>query len=189
MESLLTGSAISASLVYLPPSIVVNRHPLCAQGNRNMTAIIPSKRCLVAVVTFSAFAAGAAAAFAPPPSGQRGVAPPFARSTASPLPSQALSAEPPVAGSPSSSREVLSGIKATEDWELDCYSRPVMVGGKKLWEVLLTDSSGSFRVCETLASNKVNSRELRRVVEEAIEVADVKPSTVRFLRGAMFGCF
>jgi len=151
-----------------------------------MTAIIPSKRCLVAVVTFSAFAAGAAAAFAPPPSGQRGVSPPFARSTASPLPSQALSAEPPVAGSPSSSREVLSGIKATEDWELDCYSRPVMVGGKKLWEVLLTDSSGSFRVCETLASNKVNSRELRRVVEEAIEVADVKPSTVRFFRGAMF---
>ena len=45
-------------------------------------------------------------------------------------------------------------IAASEDWELDCYSRPVMVEGKKLWEVLITDSSGSFRLCETLPSNK-----------------------------------
>ena len=33
----------------------------------------------------------------------------------------------------------------TTDWELDCYSRPVLVDGKKLWEVLITDSSNSFR--------------------------------------------
>ena len=45
-------------------------------------------------------------------------------------------------------------VMATDEWELDCYSRPVMVGGKKLWEVLITDSSGSFRLCETLPSNK-----------------------------------
>jgi hypothetical protein len=32
----------------------------------------------------------------------------------------------------------------------------------------------------------VNSRELRRVVDEAIDNSDVKPSTVRFFRGAMF---
>ena len=32
----------------------------------------------------------------------------------------------------------------------------------------------------------MNSRELRRVVDEAIENADVKPNTVRFFRGAMF---
>jgi len=77
-------------------------------------------------------------------------------------------------------------VKASDEWELDCYSRPVMVGGKKLWEVLITDATGSFRLCETLPSNKVNSRELRRVVDEAIENADVKPNTVRFFRGAMF---
>ena len=74
----------------------------------------------------------------------------------------------------------------TSDWELDCYSRPVMVKGKKLWEVLLTDSNGSFRFCKTLPSSQVNSKELRRVVEEVIEEADVKPSTIRFFRGAMF---
>jgi hypothetical protein len=61
-----------------------------------------------------------------------------------------------------------------------------MVDGKKLWEVLITDSTGSFRLCETLPSNKVNSRELRRVVDEAIENAQVKPNIVRFFRGAMF---
>ena len=72
------------------------------------------------------------------------------------------------------------------DWEMDCYSRPVMVGGKKLWEVLLTDSTGSFRYCQTLPSNQVNSKEVRRVVEEVIEESDLKPQTIRFFRGAMF---
>jgi len=75
----------------------------------------------------------------------------------------------------------------TEDWELDCYSRPVLVDGKKkLWEVLLTDSTGNMRVRRALPSNKVNSREVRRVVEEIIDESEVKPSTIRFFRGAMF---
>lgn len=75
----------------------------------------------------------------------------------------------------------------TGDWELDCYSRPVLVEGKKkLWEILVTDSSGSLRICRALPSNKVNSREVRRVVEEIIDESDVKPDTIRFFRGAMF---
>mmetsp|Transcript_28541 Transcript_28541/g.41680 ORF Transcript_28541/g.41680 Transcript_28541/m.41680 type:complete len:364 (-) Transcript_28541:406-1497(-) len=74
----------------------------------------------------------------------------------------------------------------SEEWELDCYSRPVTVDNKKLWEVLITDSNGVMRVCEALPSNKVNSRELRRVVEETIEESDVKPTMIRFFRGAMF---
>ena len=32
----------------------------------------------------------------------------------------------------------------------------------------------------------MNSRELRRIVDEAIDNSEVKPSTVRFFRGAMF---
>jgi hypothetical protein len=32
----------------------------------------------------------------------------------------------------------------------------------------------------------VNSRELRRVVDEAIDSAEVKPNMIRFFRGAMF---
>lgn len=79
-----------------------------------------------------------------------------------------------------------NNAKPSDNWELDCYSRPVIIDGKKLWEVLITDSSGSFRMCESLPSNRVNSRELRRVVENAIEEAEIKPSTIRFFRGAMF---
>ena len=74
----------------------------------------------------------------------------------------------------------------TDEWELDCYSRPVLVNGKKLWEVLITDSNGSFRYLKALPSNQVNSREVRKVVEQVIDQADVKPSTIRFFRGAMF---
>lgn len=74
----------------------------------------------------------------------------------------------------------------TEDWELDCYSRPVLVNGKKLWEVLLTDSNGSFKYRKALPSNQVNSRELRKVVEQVMDDAEVKPTTIRFFRGAMF---
>lgn len=54
----------------------------------------------------------------------------------------------------SRSMEINPDAKPSDEWELDCYSRPVMVGGKKLWEVLITDSTGSFRLCETLPSNK-----------------------------------
>ena len=81
----------------------------------------------------------------------------------------------------------IEGRKPSQDWELDCYSRPVVgVGGKKLWEVMITDSTGSFRFLKTLPSNQVNSKELRSTVEQLIEEADVKPSTIRFFRGAMF---
>ena len=77
--------------------------------------------------------------------------------------------------------------KPSADWELDCYSRPVVtVGGKKLWEVLITDSTGSFRFLKTLPSNQVNSKELRATVEELVEKIDLKPNTIRYFRGAMF---
>mmetsp|Transcript_21942 Transcript_21942/g.46120 ORF Transcript_21942/g.46120 Transcript_21942/m.46120 type:complete len:360 (+) Transcript_21942:137-1216(+) len=85
------------------------------------------------------------------------------------------------------SQQTCDWSKVTEEWELDCYSRPVLVDGKKkLWEVLMTDSSGNLRARRVLPSNKVNSREVRRVVEEIIEESEVKPSTIRFFRGAMF---
>jgi len=81
------------------------------------------------------------------------------------------------------------GKKPSGDWELDCYSRPVIrEGGKKLWDVLITDSTGSFQFCKTLPSNKVNSKELRQTIEELTEDdrIETKPSTIRFFRGAMF---
>ena len=53
------------------------------------------------------------------------------------------------------SQQIMDWNKVTDEWELDCYSRPVMVEGrKKLWEVLVTDSSGNMRIRRVLPSNK-----------------------------------
>jgi len=82
---------------------------------------------------------------------------------------------------------VLNAEAATDEWELDCYSRPVVTPeGKKLWEVLITDSNGSFRYLKKLPSNQVNSKTLRGAVDDLVERSEVKPNVVRFFRGAMF---
>jgi len=81
---------------------------------------------------------------------------------------------------------IINPDAATDEWELDCYSRPVVKAGKKLWEVLITDSAGSFRYRQELPSNQVNSKTVRQVVDDLMEEADVKPNTIRFFRGAMF---
>jgi hypothetical protein len=94
-----------------------------------------------------------------------------------------------VANSDVESLTIIPGRKPSTDWELDCYSRPVVAAGnKKLWEVLITDATGSFRYCKTLPSNQVNSKELRKTVEDLMDDASIqeKPSTIRFFRGAMF---
>jgi hypothetical protein len=63
--------------------------------------------------------------------------------------------------------EVVDPVLVSDEWELDFYSRPVIdEKGKKLWEVLLCDKSGNYRVARNMPSNLVNSRELRRVVQE-----------------------
>jgi hypothetical protein len=83
--------------------------------------------------------------------------------------------------------EVLFPDDMSAEWELDCYSRPVVGDdGKKLWEVLITDSEGSFRYLKPLPSNVVNSRNLRKVVEELMESSPVKPKVIRFFRNQMF---
>ena len=74
-----------------------------------------------------------------------------------------------------------------EEWELDCYSRPVLgEDGRKLWELLITDSVSDFRYLKTIPSNIVNSRNLRKAVEEVIELSPVRPRCIRFFRNQMF---
>ena len=68
---------------------------------------------------------------------------------------------------------------------------------REIWEsadvcLQISESIGSndwanFPPLTTFAfSNRVNSREVRRVVEEIINESEVKPNTIRFFRGAMF---
>ncbi|KAG5189744.1 hypothetical protein JKP88DRAFT_197491 [Tribonema minus] len=79
------------------------------------------------------------------------------------------------------------GATISDQWEMDVYSRPVVgKDGKKLWELLLCDSTGNFKHVERIPSNMVNSREVRKAVERIIEEAPLRPSTIRFFRNAMF---
>lgn len=81
------------------------------------------------------------------------------------------------------------GAKISNEWELDVYSRPVVgADGKKLWELLICDSTGSMRHVSPIPSNMVNSREVRKTIEGVIEAAPggSKPTVIRFFRNAMF---
>lgn len=84
---------------------------------------------------------------------------------------------------------VKPGSKITNEWELDVYSRPVIgADGKKLWELLICDSTGNLRHVSPIPSNMVNSREVRKTIETVIDSAPggSKPTVIRFFRNAMF---
>lgn len=84
---------------------------------------------------------------------------------------------------------VKEGAKVSNEWELDVYSRPVVgLDGKKLWELLICDSTGNMRHVSPIPSNMVNSREVRKTIEGVIEAAPggSKPTVIRFFRNAMF---
>eukprot|EP00471_Norrisiella_sphaerica_P008761 CAMPEP_0184495594 /NCGR_PEP_ID=MMETSP0113_2-20130426/31791_1 /TAXON_ID=91329 /ORGANISM="Norrisiella sphaerica, Strain BC52" /LENGTH=412 /DNA_ID=CAMNT_0026881851 /DNA_START=102 /DNA_END=1340 /DNA_ORIENTATION=+ len=68
------------------------------------------------------------------------------------------------------------------EWELDVYSRPVVNGGKKLWEMLLCDKTGGWQFIEQMSPDKVTSKEINRLLMKAIEDAPVKPTAIRFFR-------
>lgn len=79
-------------------------------------------------------------------------------------------------------------------WELDFYSRPVLdEQGKKLWEVLICESSNSmerspatlFKYAEYCPSTSVNSLWLREAIEKAIAESGTTPKKIRFFRRQM----
>ncbi|GMH98918.1 hypothetical protein TrLO_g14219 [Triparma laevis f. longispina] len=82
------------------------------------------------------------------------------------------------------------GEDMSTDWELDVYSRPVLVDGKKLWEVLITDSTGSLKYCTPLPSSSVNSKLVRQTIESLIthttSLSLPPPRTIKFFRSQMF---
>ena len=71
------------------------------------------------------------------------------------------------------------------EWELDCFSRPVVQDGKKLWELLVVDSTGQWREAVQLPATGVNSVAVREAVEGVIARAPVKPTVIRFFRRQM----
>jgi len=70
----------------------------------------------------------------------------------------------------------------SSEWELDVYSRPVVNGGKKLWEFMLCDATGRWKYLESLSPDEVNSKGIKKILLNAIEQAPVKPTNIRFFR-------
>jgi len=74
----------------------------------------------------------------------------------------------------------------TTQWEIDFYSRPVVdASGKKMWELLVCDSSRSFMYSEFFSSNQVNAASLRAALERLIADSNPKPKVIRYFRANM----
>jgi RNA-binding protein Tab2/Atab2 len=82
----------------------------------------------------------------------------------------------------------------TETWEMDFYSRPILdEQGKKLWEILLCNSSRTFEFSRFCAGSEANARWLQDTLTEAIAAwqalfdlaPDAKPEKIRFFRRPM----
>lgn len=83
-------------------------------------------------------------------------------------------------------RAVPLAPQISDIWELDFYSRPVIgMDGKKLWELIITDTTGAFEHVEAIPNSLVNSRDLRKRISAVIEDAPTRPTTIRFFRMQM----
>eukprot|EP00199_Chlamydomonas_sp_CCMP681_P001952 CAMPEP_0119108890 /NCGR_PEP_ID=MMETSP1180-20130426/16009_1 /TAXON_ID=3052 ORGANISM="Chlamydomonas cf sp, Strain CCMP681" /NCGR_SAMPLE_ID=MMETSP1180 /ASSEMBLY_ACC=CAM_ASM_000741 /LENGTH=379 /DNA_ID=CAMNT_0007094565 /DNA_START=8 /DNA_END=1147 /DNA_ORIENTATION=- len=94
--------------------------------------------------------------------------------------------EQPIA-STSGTDDVDRSINTSNLWEIDFCSRPMVdERGKKVWELLICDSSRSFEYSEYFANSKINSAELRRAVEAILaRPGAVRPEKARFFRSQM----
>ena len=81
-----------------------------------------------------------------------------------------------------------------EIWEIDFYSRPILdEQGKKLWEILVCDSSRTFEFSRFCAGSQANAHWLEETLSEAIAAwqerfdldVSVKPEKIRFFRRPM----
>jgi len=74
--------------------------------------------------------------------------------------------------------------KNSYDWEIDFYNRPIIdERGKKLWELLVTDSKRSFVFSEFFRSNKVNSTSVKLTLTKLLTKFDSKkPIRCHFFR-------
>ena len=91
--------------------------------------------------------------------------------------------------SSSSSSVVSSSVESSRDgstWELDFCSRPILdERGKKVWELLVTDDTGSFTHSRFFPNNKINSTELKNAVSDLVAERGDKPGKILFFRNQM----
>jgi hypothetical protein len=74
-----------------------------------------------------------------------------------------------------------------EIWEIDFFSRPVLnTDGKKLWELIVVNKKNTFEHVEAVPNNLINSKELRKRINQLINSASIKPTIIKFFRSQMF---
>jgi len=78
-------------------------------------------------------------------------------------------------------------IGEPEIWEIDFFSRPVLnTDGKKLWELIVVNKKNNFEHVEAVPNNLINSKELRKRINQLINSASIKPTIIKFFRSQMF---
>ena len=91
--------------------------------------------------------------------------------------------------SSASSSSSSSSVESSRDgstWELDFCSRPILdERGKKVWELLVTDDTGSFTHSRFFPNNKINSTELKNAVSDLVAERGDKPGKILFFRNQM----
>lgn len=75
--------------------------------------------------------------------------------------------------------------EASTDWEIDCFSRPIVRDGKKVWELMVTDANAVYRRVAQMKPTRVNSVVVQKLLTIFIEEAKVKPKSIRFYRKVM----
>eukprot|EP00898_Chlorokybus_atmophyticus_P003540 jgi/Chlat1/4187/Chrsp27S04284 len=73
------------------------------------------------------------------------------------------------------------------DWELDFCSRPILdARGKKVWELLICNSTRSFEYAEYFPNNRINSVYLRDALQAVLDRPGVaRPTKIRYFRSQM----
>ena len=107
------------------------------------------------------------------------------RTSVSGAPISASRGDITVAAASEASEAAADTAKSTV-YELDFCSRPILdERNKKVWELLVTDSNGTFVHSQFFPNNKINSTELKNAMAELLASRNEKPEKVLFFRNQM----
>ncbi|KAH7423189.1 hypothetical protein KP509_12G043000 [Ceratopteris richardii] len=77
-------------------------------------------------------------------------------------------------------------VQSITEWELDFCSRPIVdERGKRVWELLICDSSRSLQFAKYFPNNVINSLTLKDAMLSVVQMGLPKPQKVRFFRSQM----
>lgn len=77
-------------------------------------------------------------------------------------------------------------LSSIREWELDFCSRPILdTRGKRVWELLICDSSRNLQFARFYPNNVINSLTLKDAMLSVMRLGLPKPQKIRFFRSQM----